>query len=93
MIMKKLKFLIYLVLIIFIASCTKNFEDFNTDTKNPSDVPGETLFSNAQKALADQRASTNVNINVFKLWSQYWTETTYTDEANFDIVNRNIPDK
>lgn len=92
MIMKKLKFLIYLVLIIFIASCTKNFEDFNTDTKNPSDVPGETLFSNAQKALADQRASTNVNINVFKLWSQYWTETTYTDEANFDIVNRNIPD-
>ena len=31
-------------------------------------------------------------MNVFKLWAQYWTETTYTDEANYDIVNRTIAD-
>jgi hypothetical protein len=50
------------------------------------------LFSNAQKALGDQIASTNVNLNIFKLWAQYWTETTYTDEANYDIVTRTIAD-
>ncbi len=73
-------------------SCTKNFEDFNTDKKRANDVPGDYLFSNAQKALGDQIASTNVNLNIFKLWAQYWTETTYTDEANYDLTTRNISD-
>lgn len=76
----------------FATSCTKNFEDFNTDEKHATEVPGDYLFSNAQKALGDQVASTNVNLNIFKLWAQYWTETTYTDEANYDVVTRSIPD-
>jgi hypothetical protein len=86
---------IYLVLFVLIGislSCTKNFEDFNTDQKHPANVTGNTLFTNAQKALADQVASTNVNLNVWKLFAQYWTETTYTDESNYDIVNRTIAD-
>ena len=62
----------------------------NTDTKHPTEVPGNYLFANAQKALADQVASTNVNLNNWKLWSEYWTETTYTDEANYDVVTRDI---
>ncbi len=74
-----------------IASCTK-LEDLNKDTKRPTEVPGVTLFSAAQKSFADQIASTNVNYNVFKLWTQHWTETTYTDEANYDIINRTIAD-
>lgn len=86
---------IYLILIVlfgFSISCTKNFEDFNTDEKNPAEVEGEFLFSNGQKELLDQISSTNVNLNVWKLFSQYWTETTYTDESNYDIVNRTIAD-
>jgi len=71
--------------------CTK-LEDLNKNTKEPTSVPGVTLFSNAQVNLAKQIASTNVNMNVFKLWAQYWTETTYTDEANYDIINRTIAD-
>jgi hypothetical protein len=85
---------IYLILIVLVGisvSCTKNFEDWQKDTKNASEVPGEMLFTNAQKALADQVAETSVNLNNFKLWAQFWTETTYTDEANYDLINRNIP--
>ncbi len=85
------KILIILMTFLVIASCTK-LEDLNKNTKSPTEVPGTTLFSNAQKNLADQIASTNVNMNVFKLWAQYWTETTYTDEANYDIINRTIAD-
>jgi hypothetical protein len=33
-----------------------------------------------------------VNRNNFKLWVQYWTETVYTDESNYDIITRNVPD-
>ena len=89
--MKKI-YLILMVLIgtVFVSSCSDTLEDMNVDTKHPTDVPGNYLFSNAQKALADQIASTNVNINNWKLWSQYWTETTYTDEANYDVVTRDI---
>jgi hypothetical protein len=88
----KTKYILLFVLAIVLSACTKNFEDFNTDQKNPAVVSGEALFSNAQKALADQITTANVNLNIWRLWAQYWTETTYTDEANYDIVNRTIAD-
>jgi len=90
-IMKK-KYLILMVLVALFASCTDKFEEFNTNVKSPTVVPGESLFSNAQKGLSDQVSSTDVNLNVWKLFSQYWTETTYTNEATYDIINRTIPD-
>jgi len=73
-------------------SCTKNFEDLNKNVKNPVEVSGDGLFSNAEKALSDQIVNTNVNTNVFRLFAQYWTETTYTDESNYDVVTRTITD-
>ncbi len=87
--MKKI-YLILIVLITGFVSCTDQFADFNTDKKNPAVVPGESLFSNAQKELSDYVNNTNVNINIFKLMAQYWTETTYVDEANYDLITRNI---
>ena len=89
--MKKI-FLIYFVLVGLSMACTDKFDDYNTDDKNPAAVKGEFLFTNAQKELVDQISNTNVNLNVWKLFAQYWTETTYTDEANYDIINRSIPD-
>ncbi len=84
--------LLIIALAFFAVSCSENFEELNTNVKSPTAVPGGTLFSNAEKNLADQVASINVNMNDFKLWAQYITETTYTDESNFDIVNRTVPD-
>ena len=37
--------------------------------------------------------STNVNDNIFRLLNQYWTETVYTDESNYDLVTRTIPEQ
>ncbi len=87
--MKKIT-IILAIMVGFLVSCTKNFEDFNTDKKRAVEVPGQFLFANAQKALADMYSSTSVNINNWKLFAQYWTETTYTDESNYDVLNRNI---
>jgi hypothetical protein len=89
----KTKYLIlYILIAISAAACTKSFENFNTDVKNPASVSGEALFTKGQLALVDQVTSTDVNLNVFKLWAQYWTETTYTDEANYNLVDRTIAD-
>lgn len=88
----KIKLAIYLILIIFVSSCTDNFEDFNTDKKNPATAPGEALFTNALKELADQLNKPDVNFNIWELWCQYWNETTYTDETNYDLSQRDQPE-
>ena len=88
-----MKKIVYILLVaLTAASCNGVLEDMNKNIKSPEVVPGETLFSNAQKNLADLNSGSNVNINIFSIWAQYWTETTYTDEANYDVVNRTIPD-
>ncbi|MBB3188730.1 SusD/RagB family nutrient-binding outer membrane lipoprotein [Microbacter margulisiae] len=88
-----MKNILFILLGFLAVSCSKqSLADLNKDVKNPSDVPGNTLFSNAEKNLSDQDVSLNVNHNDFDLWSQYLTETTYTDEANYNIFTRNVPD-
>jgi hypothetical protein len=77
---------------ILVASCSNNLEDLNKNTKDPSAVAGESLFTGAQKALIDQIAEINVNENNTQLWSQFLQETTYTDESNYDQVTRTIPE-
>ncbi|HSH66006.1 MAG TPA: SusD/RagB family nutrient-binding outer membrane lipoprotein [Bacteroidia bacterium] len=76
-----------------LASC-KKLSDLNVDTKNAEngDAPSETLFANGQRNLMDQVATPSVNLNIFRTVGQYWTETTYTDESNFNITTRKIPD-
>ena len=87
----KSSFIICLIVAIT-AGCSKDaLLDLNEDTKNPTNVSGEFLFSNAQKELSDHMASTNVNNNILKLWSQYWTECQYPDESQYDLTKRNIP--
>jgi hypothetical protein len=89
--MKKL--FIYLGLSVMLFSCGEDgITDQNIDTKNPLVVPAGPLFRNAEKNLFDQMVSTNVNRNVFRLFAQHWTATTYLDEPRYDVLQRNVPD-
>lgn len=88
--MKKL--ILILTAVVFAVSCSDNLEDLNQDIKNPTSVNGESLFASAQKALADQITTPNVNLNNQRLWAQHWQETTYPDESRYDQVTRSIPD-
>jgi hypothetical protein len=85
------KILAIIAIFSVLVSCGK-LEDLNKNTKDPASVSGESLFTNAQKNLFDQIVNTNVNTNIFRLIVQYWTETTYTDESNYDLNTRTIPD-
>ncbi|MFM6976108.1 MAG: SusD/RagB family nutrient-binding outer membrane lipoprotein [Sphingobacteriaceae bacterium] len=91
--MKKILLMLSLVLLVLL-SCTKNLDDYNLDTKSAQqgEAPAETLVSNAQIGLARILANPNVNYNIFRLLVQHWTETTYTDESNYNLVTRTIPD-
>ncbi|MGB3344000.1 MAG: SusD/RagB family nutrient-binding outer membrane lipoprotein [Aequorivita sp.] len=88
--MKKL--IIILTAAVFAVSCSDHLEDLNHNIKDPTSVSGESLFASAQKRLADQMTTPNVNLNNNRLWAQHWNETTYQDESNYDQVTRAIPD-
>jgi len=87
------KVILIAISLLVVASCKTDdqYEDLNRDPKNPTEVDADFLFNAAVKSLFDQMTSTNVNLNVFKLLAQYFTETQYIDEANFDLTTRNIP--
>lgn len=86
------------ILITFIALTTlwscqtdEQYEDLNRDPKNPVQVSSDFLFTSATVSLMDQMASPNVNLNISRFIAQYLTATTYLDEPNYDLNNRNIP--
>lgn len=85
--MKKL--FIYLSIVALMVSC-KDLTELNRDIKNPEEVPAGTLFSSATVSLFDFMSSANVNVNNFRLWAQQWAQTTYSDESNFELTERDV---
>ncbi|KXX67738.1 SusD/RagB family nutrient-binding outer membrane lipoprotein [Flammeovirga sp. SJP92] len=76
-----------------LVSCSDNkFEDINSPVKNPTEVPGYTLFTNGAREMFDMMVNTSVNENPFRLYSQYWAQTTYPEESQYQMVPRQIPD-
>ena len=73
-----------------IASCTSDLSSLNVNSKAPEQVPAGALIANATVSLTDYMTSVNVNLNNFILWSQHWTQTTYTDESNFNFDGRDV---
>lgn len=87
---KNLIILLVLVSGIVFSACENDLTELNVDTKNPAEVQSGSLFANSIVTLTRFMASTNVNVNNWRLWSQYWTQTTYTDESNYELVRRNV---
>ncbi len=90
--MKKIIWIAGLIIAFTVMSCKKNLTDLNTDPKNPSTAPSYAFFTNAQRSMVNTLTSSNVNLNIFRLIVQYWQETTYTDESNYDLATRAIND-
>ncbi len=84
------KILILCLVTMGFAACNSDITDINVDIKNPSEVSAGALFANATISLSDFLASTNVNTNNFRLWSQQWAQTTYADESNYDLITRDV---
>lgn len=90
--MKTLKYLT--IVLVVITGITINSCDLpdNIDPKAATDVPVETVFANALVSFVNAVDNSSVNVNVSRLFAQYWTETTYFDEARYNLQDRGIPD-
>jgi hypothetical protein len=86
--MKKLLFAAAAALAI--TSCTSDLSDLNVNGKAPESVPSGALFANAVMGYYDFDAVQDVNLNNLRLWSQHWTQTTYVDESNFNLNERDV---
>lgn len=89
--MKKIIAFLVILPSLLIISCTKDISRFNEETKRPANVPGATLFANANRNLSDNLLSASVNLNPFRFIVKHWSMATYQDEAQFDFSTRNIP--
>jgi hypothetical protein len=72
------------------TSCVDSLKEYNVDPKSAIVVPGSALISTAERSLTRLVTSTSVNNNPFRLYVQYWSETTYFDEDIYDIETRTI---
>lgn len=88
--MKKILIAICLFVSLLTYSCSKDFGSMNNNTKQPSSATPEAEFSNAQKEYVDLMATPNVNTNIFELVTQYWAETQYPQESQYELTERNI---
>ncbi len=80
------------VLVSLLAACKKDLTSLNVDPKHPSSVPSYSLFTESERLLSNTVTSSNVNLNIFRLIEQQWTETTYLNETNYQLPSRNQPD-
>src|SRR4051812_25892866 len=77
------KYIVFVVVVFVFAACRKNMTDLNTNPKAPTNVPGETLFSNAEVVLAYALTPPDI----FELIEQYWAQTIYPQESQYDLKN------
>ena len=89
--MKKIIFIALLLPFLMVVSCKKDLTSMNVDPKSPTIALASSLFTTAQHSLVNVLANQNVNIGINGLIVQYWTETTYTGESNYDLTSRTIP--
>lgn len=73
-------------------ACDDRLEELNTPRKNAAEVPFETVFASGTRSLFDMMVSSDVNDNNFRLYAQYWAQTTYPDESQYNMVGRQLPD-
>lgn len=73
-------------LFIFLFSgCTKDFEEINENPNKLTEAPPSFLLSSAQKFMARMTNDEWFSGRFGMLYSQYWSQTSYTDESRYKL--------
>lgn len=84
--------LIASILVLLLSGCTKDLTKLNNDPKNPTTIAYNALFTEGQQQLSNLLNTADYNFNPMNFFEQYWQETTYEQESQYDILYRGIPD-
>lgn len=87
------KILATILLASVLSSCDNDsLTSINSDPNSYYTTVPSTTVTYAQKQLSDYMNTPSVNINNLRLMMQYWQETTYSDESQYNFVTRNVSD-
>lgn len=89
--MKKIVFSLFIASVA-LTSCGRDITSLNSDEKNPENVNPDFLFASAELGLVTQMTTPSVNLNIFRFFTQQWTETQYIDESVYNLPKRRVPD-
>lgn len=84
------RIIIFIMAISFITVACEDIADLNIDPKNPTSVEPDALFTYGQYNIAKQMVDIDYNRNVGRIWANYYTQTTYINEANYDASDRDV---
>ncbi|HNX01690.1 MAG TPA: SusD/RagB family nutrient-binding outer membrane lipoprotein, partial [Candidatus Cloacimonadota bacterium] len=73
------------LLVLFITSCTKNFDEINDNPNLPEKVTTPSLLTAAQKGLCDDIYDEWWGGRQSMLYAQYWVQRNYPSEDRFAI--------
>ncbi|NOY36595.1 MAG: SusD/RagB family nutrient-binding outer membrane lipoprotein [Chlorobi bacterium] len=77
------KVLLPMVLILTFGSCTKNYEEINTNPNDPTDVPGKNIFTNVVINSVGTELGGWIQHTYLGNWSQQWCKVQYIDEDRY----------
>jgi len=82
--MNKIKILSLLsLLLFFIASCDKGFEDINKDPNNPTEIESGLLLADIVRISQNTLNSTFIGGDMGSCWSQQWAKVQYNGEEMY----------
>jgi hypothetical protein len=82
-IFKDSKVILLAVLMIIAGSCTKDFEEMNTNPNSPVDVPSINIFTNTIVSQIGTEMGGWMQHTYLGNWSQQWTKVQYIDEDKY----------
>lgn len=78
-------FMLGVVSLSVISSCTDEFEEINTNPNGPVEVAPALLLPGIQEYTADRLYSTFVDGDMGSTWIQHWGKVQYNDEERYDV--------
>jgi hypothetical protein len=84
--------LLTMSILLILGGCTKNLTKLNNDPKNPTSISYAALFTRGQQQMSNLLNTADYDFNPMNFFEQYWQETTYLNESQYDIFYRGIPD-
>lgn len=78
------KVFLILALVFMIGSCTKNFEEMNTNPNSPTDVPAINIFSHVLVNQVGRELGGWIQHTYLGCWSQQWSKVQYIDEDKYE---------
>ncbi len=76
--------LVLFIVLLSFASCTKNYEEINTDPNGVTDVATPYLLTSAQQKLITINSSLGYN-KTMMLWAQMWSQRETTNRSRYDL--------